>query len=224
MVWRVLEILIEHKLFLHPEKCEFHQKQIEYCKGTPNPRLRSDSLADLILRSNIRSYSHLVCMRDRCGKMALINHVPKHSHTLSFHSKMQINSGKIQINWNRQWAKRADCGITVVGREQSNLTYNSANYQWRKGAQRPDVQFTNWLWPYCCRKGAQRPDLQQCKLTVKEGSTATWRTIFLTVSQTVVGREQSDLIDNTICSCTDHCWKGAKRPDGQHYLLLHRPL
>ena len=26
---------------------------------------------------------------------------------------------------------------------------------------------------YCCRKGAQRPDLQQCKLPVKEGSTAT---------------------------------------------------
>jgi len=30
VVWRVLEILTEHKLFLHPEKCEFHQKQIEY--------------------------------------------------------------------------------------------------------------------------------------------------------------------------------------------------
>jgi len=29
-VWRVLEILVEHKLFLRPEKCEFHQKQIEY--------------------------------------------------------------------------------------------------------------------------------------------------------------------------------------------------
>jgi len=29
-VQRVLEILTEHKLFLHPEKCEFHQKQIEY--------------------------------------------------------------------------------------------------------------------------------------------------------------------------------------------------
>jgi len=31
-VWRVLEILIEHKLFLHPEKCEFYQKQIEYLR------------------------------------------------------------------------------------------------------------------------------------------------------------------------------------------------
>jgi len=31
-VWRVLEILTEHKLFLHPEKCEFHQKQIEYLR------------------------------------------------------------------------------------------------------------------------------------------------------------------------------------------------
>jgi len=29
-VQRVLEILAEHKLFLHPEKYEFHQKQIEY--------------------------------------------------------------------------------------------------------------------------------------------------------------------------------------------------
>ena len=29
-VWKVLEILAEHKLFLCPEKCEFHQKQIEY--------------------------------------------------------------------------------------------------------------------------------------------------------------------------------------------------
>jgi len=29
-VWRVLEVLTEHKLFLHPEKCEFHWKQIEY--------------------------------------------------------------------------------------------------------------------------------------------------------------------------------------------------
>jgi len=29
-VQRVLEVLIEHKLFLHPEKCEFHRKQIEY--------------------------------------------------------------------------------------------------------------------------------------------------------------------------------------------------
>jgi len=29
-VWRVLEVLVEHKLFLHPEKCEFHRKQIEY--------------------------------------------------------------------------------------------------------------------------------------------------------------------------------------------------
>jgi len=29
-VRRVLEILAEHKLFLRPEKCEFHQKQIKY--------------------------------------------------------------------------------------------------------------------------------------------------------------------------------------------------
>jgi len=30
VVQRVLEILAEHKLFLCPEKCEFHRKQIEY--------------------------------------------------------------------------------------------------------------------------------------------------------------------------------------------------
>jgi len=30
VVWRVLEILAEHKLFLHLEKCEFHWKRIEY--------------------------------------------------------------------------------------------------------------------------------------------------------------------------------------------------
>ena len=29
-VQRVLEVLAEHKLFLCPEKCEFHQKEIEY--------------------------------------------------------------------------------------------------------------------------------------------------------------------------------------------------
>jgi len=29
-VWKVLEVLAEHKLFLCPEKCEFYQKQIEY--------------------------------------------------------------------------------------------------------------------------------------------------------------------------------------------------
>jgi len=29
-VQRVLEILAEHKLFLHPEKCKFHQRQIKY--------------------------------------------------------------------------------------------------------------------------------------------------------------------------------------------------
>jgi len=44
---------------------------------------------------------------------------------------------------------QADCGLTSVGREQCDLTYNSANYQWRKRAQGPDTQ--------------------QCKLLVKEG-------------------------------------------------------
>ena len=31
-VWRVLEVLTEHKLFLCLEKCEFHWKQIEYLR------------------------------------------------------------------------------------------------------------------------------------------------------------------------------------------------
>jgi len=31
-VWRILEILVEHKLFLCPEKCKFYRKQIEYLR------------------------------------------------------------------------------------------------------------------------------------------------------------------------------------------------
>jgi len=31
-VQRVLEVLVEHKLFLHLEKCEFHRKRIEYLR------------------------------------------------------------------------------------------------------------------------------------------------------------------------------------------------
>jgi len=31
-VWRVLEVLAEHKLFLRPKKCEFHQERIEYLR------------------------------------------------------------------------------------------------------------------------------------------------------------------------------------------------
>jgi len=31
-VWRVLEVLAEHKLFFQPEKYEFHWKQIEYLR------------------------------------------------------------------------------------------------------------------------------------------------------------------------------------------------
>ena len=41
---------------------------------------------------------------------------------------------------------------------------------------------------------------------------------------TVVGREHSDLTHNIAHCDADRCWKGAKQPDGQHYLLLHRPL
>ena len=64
---------------------------------------------------------------------------------------------------------------------------SKASWLWphccRKGAEQPDVQFANWLWPYCWRKRAEQPDLQQCKLPVKEGSRATWRTICTVVSQ-----------------------------------------
>jgi len=31
-VQRVLKVLAEHKLFLYPEKCKFHQKRIEYLR------------------------------------------------------------------------------------------------------------------------------------------------------------------------------------------------
>jgi len=31
-VWRVLEVLAEHKLFLCLEKCEFHRKEIKYLR------------------------------------------------------------------------------------------------------------------------------------------------------------------------------------------------
>jgi len=102
---------------------------------------------------------------------------------------------------------QTDCGLTVVERKHSDLTYNSANYQWRKEAEQPDVQY-----------------FSLCRRPLLEGSKATWWTTLFAVVQTVVGREQSNLMDNTICSCTDHCWKEAKRPDRQHYLQLHRPL
>ena len=143
----------------------------------------------LTLMSN---YYYLVCMWDQCGKMPLINHVLKCSHTLSFHSKIQINSGKIQINWNRQWAKWANCGLTVVGREQSNLTYNSTNYQCRKRVEWLDTQ-------YCLL----------CHRPLLEGSKATWSTILSAATQTVVGREQSNLIDNTAYCYIECCRKGA---------------
>jgi len=34
----------------------------------------------------------------------------------------------------------------------------------------------------------------------------------------------SDLTHNIAHCDTDHCWKGAKQPDRQHYLQLRRPL
>jgi len=44
------------------------------------------------------------------------------------------------------------------------------------------------------------------------------------VQITSEGREQSNLTYNISHCVADHCWKGAKRPDEQHYLQLHRPL
>ena len=32
IMWRVLECLQEHKVYLKPEKCEFEQRQIEYLR------------------------------------------------------------------------------------------------------------------------------------------------------------------------------------------------
>ena len=117
---------------------------------------------------------------------------------------------------------QTDCSLTVVGREHSDLMHNSANYQWRKGAQQPNVQYCS-LCHRLLLKGSKATwsDLQQCKLTVKEGSTVTWRT---TMQITSEGREHSDLTHNIAHCVADRCWKGVKRPDGQHYLQLHRPL
>jgi len=140
--------------------------------------------------------------------------------TVTWLTTVQITSEGREHS-NLTYNLQTDCGFTVGGREHSNLTYNSANYQWRKRAKRPDVQFGNWLWPYCCRKEAQQPDLHQCKLPVKKGSTATWHT---TVQITSEGKKHSNLTHNIAHCVADHCWKGAKWPDGQHYLLLHRPL
>jgi len=41
---------------------------------------------------------------------------------------------------------------------------------------------------------------------------------------TVVEKEHSDLTYNIAHCDADCCWKGAKQPDEQHYLQLHRPL
>ena len=41
---------------------------------------------------------------------------------------------------------------------------------------------------------------------------------------TVVEREQSNLTYNISYCVIDRYWKGAKRPDRQHYLQLHRQL
>jgi len=181
------------------------ERSREKQKGSITWQLRQRSECAYVIMARISSMYARPMWEDGCW---LRTDQATVSHDLAFHSKILQNSnkfrinsnklGKIGINWSRQWAKQAGCDLTVGGREQSDLTYNSANYQWRKGA--------------------KQPNLQQCKLPVKEGSRATWRTILLTVTQTVVRREQSDLMDNTICSCTDCCWKGAKWPDGQHYL------
>jgi len=154
------------------------------------------------------------------------------SHDLAFHSKIhskilqnlnkfRINSnklGKIGINWNRQWAKQAGCDLTVVGREHSDLTYNSANYQWRKRAQRPDIQFTNWLWPYYCRCSR----LTTVQITSKEREHSDLMYNLQTdCGLTVVGREHSDLMHNS----ANYQWrKGAQRPDVQYCSLCRRLL
>ena len=96
---------------------------------------------------------------------------------------------------------------TSEGREQSDLTHNSANYQWKKRAEWPDIQYF-LLWH---------------RLLLEE-SKATWWTTLSAAVQTVVGREQSNLMNNTICSCADRCWKRAKWFDRQHCSLSHRLL
>ena len=99
---------------------------------------------------------------------------------------------------------------TVVRREQSDLMDNTI------------CSYADHCW-----KGAKWSDGQhylQLRRLLLEGSKVTWWTTLSAATQTIVGREQSDLMDNTICSYADRCWKGAKQPDGQHYLQLCRPL
>ena len=48
-----------------------------------------------------------------------------------------------------------------------------------------------------------------CRRPLLEGSKATWSTILSAAAQTVVGREQSNLIDNTTYCHIDCCGKGA---------------
>jgi len=69
-------------------------------------------------------------------EMMALTHSSTFSHTLSFHSnslKFTQKLYKIQINSNKLGQMRIKleqtCGLTVVGREQSDLTYNSTNYQ-----------------------------------------------------------------------------------------------
>jgi len=58
-------------------------------------------------------------------------------------------------------------------------------------------------------------------LLLEEGSRVAWLT---TVQINSEGREHSDLMHNIAYCDADRCWKGAKWPDEQHYLQLHRLL
>ena len=62
--------------------------------------------------------------------------------TATWHTTVQITSEEREQS-NLTYNLQTDCGHTVVGRKHNDLTYNSANYQWRKGAQRSDIQFAN---------------------------------------------------------------------------------
>jgi len=99
----------------------------------------------------------------------------------TWHTTVQTTSERREQN-DLTYNLQTDYGLTVVEREHSDLTHNSANYQWRKGAQRPDIQY-----------------FSLCHRPLLEGSKATWWTTLSAAAWTIVGREQSNLMDNTIC-------------------------
>jgi len=85
-VQKVLEILAEHKLFLHPEKCEFHWKEIEYLRLV----ISENKVAiNLVKVAGVRDWSTPENQTDMQAFIGFVNFYPRfldHSQTpLRFH-------------------------------------------------------------------------------------------------------------------------------------------